>query len=132
MNHIKYIVVHCSDSPDDRDSVNAETIHKWHLQKKWDGIGYHFVILRNGVIENGRPIYWKGAHAKKVNNCSLGICLVGRRRFSDEQFCGLRRLLVLLKNIYPNAIIKGHYQFDDEKTCPNFDVEAWCKDYGIE
>ena len=129
MKHIKYIVVHCSDSPDDRDTVNAEEIHKWHLQNPgWDGIGYHFVILRNGALENGRPIYWQGAHVKKVNNCSLGICLVGRRSFSDEQFCQLRKTILLLKQLYPDAKVKGHYEFDSSKTCPNFDVEKWWDD----
>lgn len=125
MKHIKYIVVHCSDSPDDRSSVNAEEIHRWHLKEGFDGIGYHFVILRNGVLENGRPIYWQGAHVKKINNCSLGICLVGRRHFTCEQLSQLRKTILLLKQLYPDAEVKGHYQFDSKKTCPNFDVEKW-------
>lgn len=130
MKHIKYIVVHCSDSPDDRDNVNAEEIHKWHLQRGFEGIGYHFVILRNGMVENGRPIYWQGAHAQKVNNCSLGVCLIGRKQFSQSQMVELRKLINLLKTIYPNAEVKGHYEFDDKKTCPNFDVGKWWNEVG--
>lgn len=125
MHYVKYLVIHCSDSPNDRDSVNAEEIHKWHLQRGFDGIGYHFVILRNGLLEAGRPVYWKGAHAKAVNNCSLGICLVGKDQFTQEQMQELKRTVLLLKQIYPEAEVKGHYHFDHEKTCPNFNVDAW-------
>ncbi len=125
MHHISYLVVHCSDSPNDRDSVNAEEIHKWHLERGFDGIGYHFVILRNGMVEAGRPVYWKGAHAEKVNNKSIGICLVGKDRFTELQFKELKKLLLLLKNNYPTAEVRGHREFDKNKTCPNFDVVAW-------
>ena len=125
MHKIKYIVIHCSDSPDERESVNAEEIHAWHCERGFDGIGYHFVILKNGTVEAGRPIYWQGAHAVKVNKCSLGICLVGRSQFTHDQFCNLRNLITQLKHIYPEAMIKSHYQFDEGKSCPNFDAEQW-------
>ncbi len=125
MHHISYLVVHCSDSPNDRDSVNAEEIHKWHLERGFDGIGYHFVILRNGMVEAGRPVYWKGAHAEKINNKSIGICLIGKDRFTEVQFKELKKLLLLLKNNYPTAEVRGHRDFDKNKTCPNFDVVSW-------
>jgi len=127
LHTIKYLVVHCSDSPNYRDSVDAPEIHRWHIQRGFDGIGYHFVILRNGILENGRPIYWQGAHCEKVNYCSLGICLVGKDEFTQEQMDELAKLLAMLTAIFPKAEVKGHYQFDDRKTCPNFDVEKWWK-----
>ncbi|MBU2713926.1 hypothetical protein [Zooshikella harenae] len=52
--NITKLVVHCADTPNDRD-VTAEDIHQWHIQRKWAGIGYHKVIRRDGSIENGRP-----------------------------------------------------------------------------
>jgi N-acetylmuramoyl-L-alanine amidase len=39
-------------------------------------IGYHFVVLPNGVVLRGRPERLRGAHASGYNNY-LGICLVG-------------------------------------------------------
>ena len=48
--NIDAIVVHCSDSPHGRGN-NAETIHGWHLARKWSGIGYHYVILEDGTVQ---------------------------------------------------------------------------------
>ena len=64
---IKYIVVHCSDTPNDTN-LGAEDIHKMHLGFVWDGVGYHKIILRSGKIENGRPEYWVGAHTFGINS----------------------------------------------------------------
>ena len=64
-----------------------------HLGFGWDGIGYHKVILRSGEIENGRPEYWVGAHVKGENDVSLGVCLIGRDEFTNEQFSSLKKVL---------------------------------------
>ena len=129
--NIKNIVVHCSDTPDE-DNLSAQDIHKMHLGFGWDGIGYHKVILRNGIIENGRPEYWIGAHAKGINHISLGVCLIGRNEFSNDQFLSLEMLLGKWKTKYINAKIQGHYEsIDTKKTCPNFNVQKWCRDRGL-
>ena len=44
---IKFLVVHCSDTPDS-DDIGAIEIHKMHIGFGWEGIGYHKVIRRNG------------------------------------------------------------------------------------
>ena len=83
--NIKLLVVHCSDS-DDNENLTAVDLHKMHLNFGWDGIGYHKVINRSGKIENGRPEYWIGAHVRGKNNISLGVCLIGRHKFTRKQF----------------------------------------------
>ena len=56
----------------------AATMHKWHLDRGWIGIGYHFVLQPDGRIETGRPIDTVGAHAGAgVNGRSIGICFAG-------------------------------------------------------
>ena len=124
MNEIKYLVVHCSDSPDTLD-IGAKNIHDWHRERGWDGIGYHAVIRRNGKLEMGRPQYWNGAHVRSYNRQSLGVCLVGRNRFTDDQMAALRALLDEWKAKYPQAEVVGHRDLDPRKTCPNFDAGAW-------
>lgn len=120
-----YIVIHCSDTPDDRD-VDAATIRGWHVNdNKWSDIGYHFVIRRNGIIELGRDIDVIGAHVKNKNSISVGLCLVGRTEFDPRQFDALRDLVQLLLRLYPDAKIVGHHDLDDSKTCPNFNVAEW-------
>ena len=42
--------------------VSAETVHQWHLANGWAGIGYHFLIRKDGFIEQGRPMDTVGAH----------------------------------------------------------------------
>lgn len=122
-----YIVVHCSDSPNSI-KLSAKDIHSWHKEQGWDGIGYHFVITRDGVIEAGRPLYWQGAHVRGHNAHSIGICLIGRDEYTSRQMRALERLIRRLKRVYVNSSVVGHYDLDDKKTCPNFDVKQWWKD----
>ncbi len=130
MIDIKYIVVHCSDTPDEMD-VTAEDIHKWHSDPKpdgngWSGIGYHKVIRRSGDIEDGRPEYWSGAHVRGFNSCSLAVCLIGRGNFTDDQMASVRDVITQWKTDNPNAKVVGHYQLDSSKTCPNKPInEIW-------
>ncbi len=129
--NIKLLVVHCSDTENTKD-LNALDIHKMHLDFGWDGIGYHKVICRSGKVENGRPEYWIGAHVKGKNNISLGVCLIGRDYFTKSQFLSLEKILKDWKSLYPDAKIVGHRDTGNtSKTCPNFDVGAWCKDQNI-
>ena len=128
---IKLLVVHCSDS-DNSKTLSAFDIHKMHLKFGWDGIGYHKVINRSGKIENGRPEYWIGAHVKGKNNISLGVCLIGRNKFTTKQYISLERVLRKWKSLYPKAKIVGHRDTGNtEKTCPNFDVIKWSKEQKI-
>ena len=100
-----------------------------HLSFGWDGIGYHKIICQNGVIENGRPTYWQGAHVYGYNNKSLGVCLIGKSNFNNKQLNSLFKLLKFWAKIYPNAEIVGHRDFPNtEKTCPNFNVKEWLKE----
>jgi len=97
------IVLHHSASGD----VAAAEIHSWHRARGWAGIGYHFVIRKDGSIERGRPQEMIGAHAGVgVNGCSIGICLCGNfmeELPSDEQLVSLVELVVWLQGYYRAA-----------------------------
>ena len=41
----EYIVVHTAAF--DGQDCDRDLIDKWHKARKWNGIGYHFVILNN-------------------------------------------------------------------------------------
>jgi len=126
----KGIIIHCSDSPHGR-GTDAEEIHRWHTSppRNWDGIGYHFVITEDGAIENGRPIYWTGAHAKGYNHY-IGICLIGVDEFTKEQFDALAELIETLDEVIDIEEILGHYDVSS-KTCPNFNVVDFMVEYGL-
>lgn len=131
MRKIDMIIVHCSATKPSQD-IGVSEIDKWHKQQGWEEIGYHFVIRRNGQIENGRPVEKIGAHCKGHNADSIGICLVGgidtdgkpENNFTDAQFTSLRSLVLKLKFTYGILYIFGHNEFAN-KACPCFDVKEF-------
>jgi len=88
-------VIHHTASRD----VSAKIIDKWHKKRGWDGIGYHFVIRKNGDIEKGRSLNKRGAHALGRNNW-VGIALTGNDTYTVEQVYGLKKLLKRLGVTY--------------------------------
>ena len=57
----------------------------------------------------------------------MGVCLIGRNNFTKKQFASLEKLLRKWLKTYPNSKIVGHSKaVVTKKTCPNFDVKAWC------
>lgn len=125
MRKINKIILHCSATPNGRND-SAKDIHRWHRDRGWSGIGYHYVIKVDGIVENGRPEYWEGAHAYGHNKDSIGICLIGTDSFSDEQMYRLSELVRNLKNKYLPCEIIGHNEISN-KICPGFDVKKWLK-----
>jgi N-acetylmuramoyl-L-alanine amidase len=123
---ITRIIVHCSDSPNDRD-IGVKEIREWHRSRGFRDIGYHFVIRRNGEVEPGRLIKTVGAHCVGFNSDSIGVCLVGKDSFTPAQFNALRALVATLRKDYPIQEIKGHREYlsaiKQGKTCPNFNVK---------
>lgn len=84
-------------------TADAKTIHKWHLNNGWSGIGYHFAVLKNGTIERGRPIKSIGAHCTGQNSDSIGICFEGnfeKETMSDKQVKAGQELLSYLYKTY--------------------------------
>lgn len=128
---IKALVVHCAATPNGRPH-DAADIHQWHRERGWDGIGYHYVIRIDGRIENGRPNYWTGAHVGGHNQNTLGICLIGTDMFTNEQYLALDTLLRDLREVYPDAKIRGHRDYDSGKDCPGFDLEKWLREWSLD
>ena len=128
-----YIIIHCSATPPNMD-VNAKEIDRWHRQKGWLGIGYHYVIKRDGTREVGRKLSEAGAHCIAYNHKSVGICLVGgvdvaggkaENNFTKEQFITLRLTIGELTAQYKDAVVVGHRDLQSGKECPSFDVKTW-------
>lgn len=128
--NIKEIIIHCADTPEGKD-FTVDDIRKWHLQRGFSDIGYHYVIYRDGSVHNGRDINMAGAHCTNHNSISIGICYIGGRESvgtkpkdtrTEAQKEALVDLLKSLKRIYPNATIHGHKEFA-AKACPSFDAK---------
>ncbi len=124
---VRLLVIHCSATlPGQR--VTVEDIDRWHRQRGFDGIGYHFYITVDGTIWTGRPISRVGAHCKGYNAHSIGICYEGgldeEGRPKDTrtllQKAALVALINKLREMYPTADVVGHNDLNLHKACPCF------------
>ncbi len=131
------IFVHCSATKPEMD-IGVETIRMWHKQQGWLDVGYHFIIKRDGTVEEGRPVNVVGSHVKDWNSWSVGVCLVGgidakgkfEANFTPAQMNSLRNKLADLKVLYPQAEIKAHHDVAP-KACPSFDLQRWLSTNGL-
>jgi N-acetylmuramoyl-L-alanine amidase len=138
---VDLLVVHCSATRESQD-IGVEDIRRWHKQRGFLDVGYHYVIRRDGTRETGRPEAVPGAHARGWNHRSIGICLAGgvmpngttpEDNFTVAQWDELKALLLELRTRYPDADIVGHGDLPGvNKACPSFNVERWCDLHGID
>jgi N-acetylmuramoyl-L-alanine amidase len=129
---ITEIIVHCSDSPDDR-WVSVEEIRTWHIRDRgFRDIGYHYVVLKDGRVETGRNVNIIGAHCYGHNVHSIGVCWVGRHDCNEKQMPALVKLvkdLLFIYNLGPGDV-KGHCEYESHKTCPNLPMDDFRKRLG--
>lgn len=124
------IVIHHALSP----KCTAQEIHKWHLDRGWQGFAYHFFIRKDGSIYRGRPENKRGGHLLADENINtIGICLEGC--YEDYVQSGIvitektvpaaqmASLIELCKDIQTRWTIKAYKRHADYpsakgKTCP--------------
>ena len=134
MRQINELIIHCTATPATQ-SVTVADITRWHRQRGWKTIGYHFLIDQDGVVHTGRPLSDVGAHCRGHNANSIGICYVGglakngspSDTRTDAQKNALLSLVTELLERFPSAKVYGHNEFSS-KACPCFDVQAWRKE----
>ena len=134
-NYPNRIIVHCAATPDykesdkDFDRFGASDVKKWHIERGFKNIGYHFVIRRTGVIELGRAPEYQGAHTMGHNTNSIGVCYIGTKRPTPKQISSLLNIYVLM---FKDCRIRfsdwyGHHEFTDMKECPGFSMDIFRK-----
>lgn len=131
MRTIRKIIIHCSATPEGYPFTIAD-IQRWHRERGFKSIGYHYVIHLDGTIHTGRPEQQAGAHCKGHNADSIGICYIGGLDATNlqpldtrtqPQRKALRQLVEQLRHRYPQARVYGHCYFST-KACPCFDVQT--------
>jgi N-acetylmuramoyl-L-alanine amidase len=99
----KYLTVHATMTPPDVDMTKRD-IDRRDRQSGFAGIGYHYVILRDGTVEPGRGLAQACIHDEmKIARETIGVCLIGGlnadgepvNNFTDEQ---MDALLLLIKS----------------------------------
>ena len=128
------VVIHYSATYPDQQ-VNAAVIDKWHRDRGFARIGYHWIVLRDGTIEAGRPEGTVGAHVRGHNTGSIGICWVGGLDRATGPNKGVwnptpvqeAALVELVREVlqrHPGAEVVGHRDLVATE-CPGADVREW-------
>ncbi len=127
---ITEIIVHCTATPEGRD-YTVDDIRRWHRERGYHDIGYHYVVYRDGSVHKGRSVNISGAHCTAHNTHSIGVVYVGGltsdgKRSKDTRTSAQRDslldLMIYLQSLYPYARIYGHRDFAN-KDCPFFDAK---------
>lgn len=130
MRKINEVIIHCSATPEGKDFTVAD-IDRWHRQRGFRKIGYHYVVYRDGTYHAGRGLEEIGAHCTGHNSASIGICYIGgvakdgktpKDTRTDAQKRTLITLIRAMKAKYPGIKVFGHRNFSS-KACPSFDAK---------
>jgi hypothetical protein len=138
------VVVHWTETHTNKN-IGSEEINKYHLSAGLEGIGYHYVIRRDGSLQRGRPVNLQGQHSP-INNHdvrTIGIVFVGGINVPSEtqnsenflsaqsltrsQFNTFDHFCRAMYTVLPGAQIVGHNTIDDDEFDPGFDVVEYCE-----
>jgi len=124
-HEIEYIIVHHTAAPTIANYQGASTvrgIQNFHMDvRKWNDVGYHFIIGPDGAIFRGRPELAIGAHCIP-NTGKVGISIVGNYMEETPEQASLEALVSLIaylaaKHELSIDRIKGHRDFSTS-VCP--------------
>lgn len=120
------VVLHHSG---DGGAKDPKEIEKEHMgDKKWDDVGYHYMVDPSGVIYEGRYLSLKGSHVAKANTGKLGILVMGDFEhqawdFDDDptkkQLASVKDLIKTLKSEFGTLTkLGGHRDYKSTTKCP--------------
>jgi N-acetylmuramoyl-L-alanine amidase len=131
MRNIKYLVVHCTASP---QATTVESIQRyWRERLGWLASGYHKIIKPNGEVITLSADNEICNGVAGYNSASLHVSYIGgvdsRGNPLDNRTQGqkdaISQVLHAWRAKYPNAKIQGHCDFPKvNKACPSFDAKS--------
>jgi len=130
MRDIRFIVVHCTASP---QSTTVDSIQRhWRERLGWKSPGYHKIIKANGEVITLAQDEQICNGVSGFNSVSLHVSYIGgvdsRIKPVDNRTQGqkdaLSQVLHAWRKKYPDAIIQGHRDFPGvNKAFPSFDAK---------
>ncbi|CAG5072888.1 hypothetical protein DYBT9623_04427 [Dyadobacter sp. CECT 9623] len=130
MRKIKYLVVHCTASP---QATSVDSIKRyWKNVMGWEDPGYHVIVKPDGEATVLAPIERVTNGVKGYNSKSIHISYIGGvdkngkpiDNRTTEQKETLLHYLRKWKQMFPEAVILGHRDFSPDKN-GNGRVDPW-------
>ncbi len=152
MLNLKYLVIHCTATPEGREVTSAELRH-WHTDpvsrggRGWKQVGYTDMVHLNGGVERLVPNNedewvdsWEITNGVAGHNSeSRHIVYVGgvekdgktpKDTRTPAQKHALEKYVKQFHRNHPDVRIVGHNELA-AKACPSFDVRQWLLSIGI-
>lgn len=129
MRDIKYLVVHCTATPQSTTIQQIENY--WKNVLNWKNKGYHFIIEPNGKINNITPIEDIANGVKGHNLNAIHISYIGgidrnNKPIDNRTYAQKQSLIYILRDLsrkFTNITILGHRDFKGvKKACPCFNA----------
>lgn len=120
------IFIHCSASENESlvGATLVDEIRRWHLERGWSDVGYHFLIDKDGELMSGRDILKSPAAQRGHNTGTIAIMVHGLRHFSRPSLNMLKEFCTQINEAYSGRIsYHGHCEVSN-KSCPVFDYKS--------
>ena len=151
---MKYLVLHCTATPEGRE-VTSDEIRHWHTDpvkkggRGWKQVGYTDMIHLDGRVErlvrnneDAEVDPWEVTNgAKGYNTVSRHVVYVGgvskdgktaKDTRTEAQLKAMTAYVRDFHERFPQIRIVGHGELPGvKKACPSFDVAAWLRSIGI-
>jgi N-acetylmuramoyl-L-alanine amidase len=144
MGKLKYLVVHCTATPEGR-SVSKKDIEQWHLvERGWSKVGYSDLIHLDGRLENlisfnqdDQIDSWEISNGVRgFNGISRHVVYVGGTEKNNigqskdtrtaAQHYTLEHYVKFMLLRHPKLKVIGHNEVS-KKDCPSFIVGDWLR-----
>ncbi len=135
LSGVNYLAIHHTAGP---DTQTPAQIANFHINSNgWGGIGYHFLISKDGVVYYVGDIATARANVANLNDAVIGICLIGNFTAGKEptlaQIDSANKLCDFFINNYPPLSnvdswdkVRGHKDLPNQSTvCPGDAWQSW-------
>ncbi len=151
---MKYLVLHCTATPEGREVTSGEIRH-WHTDpvkkggRGWKQVGYTDMIHLDGRVErlvrnneDAEVDPWEVTNgAKGYNTVSRHVVYVGgvskdgktaKDTRTEAQLKAMTAYVRDFHERFPQIRIVGHGELPGvKKACPSFNVQEWLRSIGI-
>ena len=151
---MKYLVLHCTATPEGRE-VTSKEIRHWHTDpvskggRGWKQVGYTDLFHLDGTVErlvrnneDAEVDPWEVTNgAAGYNSVSRHVVYAGgvakdgktpKDTRTAGQLKAMRDYVRAFHERFPQIRIVGHRDLPGvKKACPSFDVKAWLESIGI-